>query len=82
MARKQPLTGDEKGRLSITANQLAGKNGGHTQSEQKTQTNRAVSAGAGVKRGDRRDMSPLYTNNKKHAARGNTPRADVSTRKR
>lgn len=33
-------------------------------------------------RGDRRDMSPTYTGNAKHAARGNNPRKDVSTRAR
>jgi hypothetical protein len=48
--------------------------------ERATQVNRAVSAGD--HRGDRRDMSPTYTNNTKHASRGNTPRKDVSTRKR
>ena len=36
----------------------------------------------GKHRGDRRDMSPTYTTNSKHAARGNTPRRDVSTRAR
>jgi hypothetical protein len=29
-----------------------------------------------------RDMSPTYTANAKHAARGNTPRRDVKTRAR
>jgi hypothetical protein len=33
-------------------------------------------------RGDRRDMNQTYTTNEKHAARGNTPRKDVSTRAR
>ena len=36
----------------------------------------------GKNRGDRRDMSPTYTGNAKHAARGNTPRRDVKTRAR
>ena len=36
----------------------------------------------GKNRGDRRDMSPTYTTNTKHAARGNTPRRDVKTRAR
>lgn len=46
--------------------------------------NRPVTAnGSGNKhRGDRRDMSATYTGNAKHAARGNTPRKDVKTRKR
>ena len=36
----------------------------------------------GKNRGDRRDTSPTYTTNTKHAARGNTPRRDVKTRAR
>ena len=36
----------------------------------------------GKNRGDRRDTSPTYTGNARHASRGNTPRRDVSTRKR
>ena len=36
----------------------------------------------GKNRGDRRDMSPTYRGTAKHAARVNTPRRDVSTRKR
>ena len=54
--------------------------GRRTRSEQKTSVNRPVSAGD--HRGDRRDMSPTYTGNAKHKARGNTPRKDVKTRKR
>jgi hypothetical protein len=38
--------------------------------------------GGGKHRGDRRDTSPTYTGNQRHAARGNTARADVKTRKR
>ena len=44
--------------------------------------NRPVSAGGTKHRGDRRDTSRLYTNNSKHSARGNNPRADVKTRAR
>ena len=55
---------------------------GHVQQERKTETNRPIGSGGGKLRGDRRDTSRLYTNNTKHAARGNTPRADVKTRKR
>ena len=36
----------------------------------------------GSNRSDRRDTSPTYTGTTKHAARGNTPRRDVKTRKR
>jgi hypothetical protein len=45
------------------------------------ETTRPIGSGPGH-RGDRRDTSRLYTNNAKHSARGNTPRADVKTRKR
>jgi hypothetical protein len=51
----------------------------------RTEANRPVgksSTSGGKNRGDRRDMSPTYTGNAKHAARGNTPRQDVKTRKR
>jgi hypothetical protein len=37
--------------------------------------------GGGKHRGDRRDMNKAYTGNAKHAARGNTPRKNVATRK-
>jgi hypothetical protein len=50
--------------------------------EKRTEVTRPTSSGGGRNRGDRRDMSPTYTNNAKHAARGNTPRRDVKTRKR
>ena len=53
-----------------------------TPQEVRSDATRPVSAGAGKKRGDRRDMNKLYTNNAKHPARGNNARPDVSTRKR
>jgi len=46
------------------------------------EASRPQTPGGGRHRGDRRDTSRLYTNNTKHKARGNTPRADVKTRKR
>ena len=52
------------------------------ESTSKTQVNQSVTAGAGKHRGDQRDRSATYTNNEKHAARGNTPRKDVTTRAR
>jgi hypothetical protein len=48
--------------------------------EMRAEANRPVTAGGGKHRGDRRDMSKTYSGNQKHAARGNTPRADVKTR--
>ena len=51
----------------------------------RTEANRPTgksSTRGGKNRGDRRDMSATYSGNAKHAARGNTPRRDVSTRKR
>src|SRR5687767_9084380 len=53
--------------------------------EKRTEANRPTgksSTRGGKNRGDRRDMSPTYTGNAKHAARGNTPRRDVKTRAR
>ena len=56
---------------------------GKVEQESRTEAARAMGAGGGGKRrGDRRDMSPTYTNNTKHSARGNNPRADVKTRRR
>lgn len=55
----------------------------NTPHEMRKETNRPQSPGGGGKhRGDRRDMSKLYTNNQKHPARGSDARPDVSTRKR
>lgn len=81
-----PLTAHARGRTtkttrpdSSTPNPTEGK----VEQERMTEANRAMGAGGGGKRrGDRRDTSRLYTNNAKHAARGNNPRADVKTRKR
>ena len=51
--------------------------------EMRADANRAGPGKHGNKhRGDRRDMSPTYTGHAKHAARGNNPRKDVSTRAR
>jgi hypothetical protein len=51
--------------------------------EMRREANRPVNAGGGGKhRGDRRDTNTTYTGNEKHAARGNNPRKDVSTRAR
>ena len=47
----------------------------------RAEANRPVKAGV-KHRGDRRDTSKTYTGNTRHAARGNTPRADVKTRAR
>ena len=54
----------------------------HVQEIARTEVSRPVSAGAGKKRGDRRDMNTTYTTNEKHASRGNNARKDVSTRAR
>ena len=56
---------------------------GNVTQERLTEANRAMGTGGGGKRrGDRRDTNAYYTGNAKHKARGNTPRRDVSTRKR
>ena len=48
----------------------------------KTEASRPVEAGGTKHRGDRRDMSKTYSDTRKHASRGNNPRADTKTRKR
>jgi len=57
---------------------------GNVKQERLTEANRAMGrgGGGGKRRGDRRDMSATYSGSMKHAARGNTPRRDVTTRKR
>jgi hypothetical protein len=80
---KKTTASRAKGRTSITKStnaDIGGKHKSHrhTDNERKTQQARGISSG----RGDRRDMSKTYTNNAKHASRGNTPRKDVSTRAR
>ena len=57
-------------------------NRGAVQLEKRIDTDRPIGNGGGKNRGDRRDMSRTYSGNEKHAARGNTPRVDVKTRKR
>lgn len=71
-----------RGRSSITAVDPKSPTHPGVPVTQKTQASRPVKAGSGKHRGDRRDMSPLYTGNKKHSARGNSTRPDVKTRKR
>ena len=43
-----------------------------------TEVNRGVTANGNMNkhRGDRRDMSPTYTGNERHASRGNNPRRE------
>ena len=57
-------------------------NRGALELEKRTDSNRPTGSGGGKNRGDRRDTNRTYTGNARHAARGNTPRVDVSTRKR
>ena len=81
-----PPTKHARGRTSKTTHpDLSTPNPteGKVEQERITEANRAMGAvGGGKRRGDRRDMSPTYTGNAKHAARGNNPRKDVKTRKR
>jgi hypothetical protein len=48
----------------------------------RAEVSRPQTPGGGKHRGDRRDTSPTYTGNQRHASRGNTARPDVKTRKR
>lgn len=50
--------------------------------EKRTEASRPIGNGGGKNRGDRRDMSKTYSGTSRHAARGNTQRKDVKTRKR
>ena len=76
-----------RGRTSITGPSRIDGNGPrptkpNVPQEVRREATRPQTPGAGKHRGDRRDMSPTYTGNARHAARGNNPRTDVSTRKR
>lgn len=72
-----------KGRTSISgSSDLPMTSKPNTGRSLKTEANRPVEAGGTKHRGDRRDMSKTYTNNRKHSSRGDNPRADTSTRKR
>jgi hypothetical protein len=81
-----PRSGHGRGRTAKTTRPDANSpepTEGKVEQERITEANRAMGAGGGGKRrGDRRDMSPTYTGNARHAARGNNPRKDVKTRKR
>lgn len=72
-----------RGRTSITGPSMgASPTRPNLKQERVTEVSRPQGAGSGGKpRGDRRDMNKAYTGNAKHAARGNSPRANVSTRK-
>ena len=73
-----------RGRTSITgtAFQSPSPTDPHLEISRRVEADRPIGPGTGKHRGDRRDTSRLYTGNAKHRARGNTPRADVKTRKR
>jgi len=75
-----------RGRTEITqsakANPSRSKTRPQVEQVRMADVNRGQSPGGGGKhRGDRRDMNKAYTGNARHAARGNTPRKNVSTRK-
>ncbi|HSI33937.1 MAG: hypothetical protein ACAI43_09820 [Phycisphaerae bacterium] len=72
-----------RGHTSITEKALPGKaSKPNTKTQQFQDVSRGQTPGGGGKhRGDRRDMHPTYTGNERHAARGNTPRKNVATRK-
>ena len=74
-----------RGRTSITQTSKLGnpdRSKPNVKQERMAGVNRGQSPGGGGKhRGDRRDMNKAYTGNTRHAARGNTPRVNVATRK-
>jgi hypothetical protein len=71
-----------RGHTSITGVNPVNPTNPHVPQEARREATRPVSSGSGKHRGDRRDTSRLYTGNDRHSSRGNTPRADVKTRKR
>ena len=81
-----PPLGNARGRTAKTTSpdsSTPDAREGNVTQERLTEANRPMGkGGAGKRRGDRRDTSPTYTTNRKHSARGNNPRADVTTRKR
>ena len=71
-----------RGRTAITGQNIDSKSKTRPNVQQTMRADVNRSTSAGVKhRGDRRDMNKTYTGNVKHAARGNTPRKNVATRK-
>lgn len=71
-----------RGRTAITDKKLpASATGRRTDNEHKTQASRPVSSGAGPRRGDRRDMHPLYSTGKTHSKGGKRGPIGASTRK-
>ena len=74
----------QHGRTSIT--KMTGPSPTHPMNEERAlaEVNRGVTAAGNMNkhRGDRRDMSKTYTNNRKHSAHASSPRKDVSTRSR
>ncbi len=70
-------------RKPVTAKQTIteAKTGRHTPIEQKTQVSRAIGNGAGTKRGNRRDMHPVFSTGKTKSAGGKPGPSGRSTRK-
>ena len=78
---KEPRGRTAQTRKTTTDSGLIG-NKAAVKLEKRTEATRPIGNGGGKNRGDRRDMSKTYTGSARHAARGNTPRRDVKTRKR
>jgi hypothetical protein len=78
---KAPRGRTAKTRLTTVDSALIA-NKAAVQLEKRTESARPIGSGGGKNRGDRRDMSKTYSGTTRHAARGNTPRVDVKTRKR
>jgi hypothetical protein len=72
-----------RGRTAITGQNIDSKSKTrpNVQQTMRREATRPQGPGATKHRGDRRDMNKAYTGNAKHAARGNTPRKNVATRK-
>jgi len=89
MANKKNQTGMDhsttkaaRGRTSITGKVVdPAPTKRHKPVEQFTQANRPVNAGAGPRRGDRRDMHPLFSTGKDKVKGGRRGPIGASTRK-
>jgi hypothetical protein len=78
-----PAAGKQKGRASVgkDALQKVAPTKRHTINEKMTQASRPVGAGAGIRRGNRRDTHPLFSTGKDARAGGKRGPTGRSTRK-
>ncbi|MDB5324863.1 MAG: hypothetical protein JWM57_432 [Phycisphaerales bacterium] len=69
------------GKTAATHPEIPNPTGRHSENELRTQTNRSVTAGGGVKRGDQRDTHPSYSTGKVHRNGGRSGPLGASGRR-